>query len=111
MNGRQFQLSIDGDQATVNGNTYQVELTEGSAAPSAAPASGQGQLVHAEMPGKVIRVLATQGSRVNEGDPLLVLEAMKMEMQIASPVSGTVQSVDVSEGDQVAAGPTLITIG
>ncbi|MCH2664305.1 biotin/lipoyl-binding protein [bacterium] len=111
VNGRQFQLSIDGDQATVNGNTYQVELTEGSAAPSAAPASGQGQLVHAEMPGKVIRVLATQGSRVNEGDPLLVLEAMKMEMQIASPVSGTVQSVDVSEGDQVAAGATLITIG
>ena len=111
VNGRQFQLSLDGDHATVNGNTYQVELTEGSAAPSAAPASGQGQLVHAEMPGKVIRVLATQGSRVNEGDPLLVLEAMKMEMQIASPVSGTVQSVDVSEGDQVAAGATLITIG
>ena len=63
------------------------------------------------MPGKVIRILASPGSAVSEGDPLLVLEAMKMEMQIASPTSGTVQSVDVSEGEQVTAGATLLTIG
>ena len=103
-------MSIEGDRATVNGKTYQVGLQEISGAPSATPGE-QGQLVKAEVPGKVIRILAGPGSIVAEGDPLLVLEAMKMEMQITSPFAGTIQSVDVSEGDQVSAGATLLTIG
>jgi pyruvate carboxylase subunit B len=111
VDGKQFQLSIDGDRATVNGKTYQVGLQEGEASPATATAGGQGQPVSAEMPGKVIRILVGPGTAVSEGDPLLVLEAMKMEMQIASPTTGTVQSVDVSEGEQVAAGATLLTIG
>jgi pyruvate carboxylase subunit B len=110
VDGKQFQLSIEGDRATVNGKTYQVGLQEISGAPSATPGE-QGQLVKAEVPGKVIRILAGPGSIVAEGDPLLVLEAMKMEMQITSPFAGTIQSVDVSEGDQVSAGATLLTIG
>jgi len=108
--GQQFQLSIDGDSVTVNGKTYQVGLQSSGAAPMAA-AGGQGQPVKAELPGKVIRILTGPGSAVAVGDPLLVLEAMKMEMQIASPAAGTVQSVEVSEGEQVAAGVTLLTIG
>ena len=110
VDGKQFQLSIEGDRATVNAKTYQVGLQEISGAPSATPGE-QGQLVKAEVPGKVIRILAGPGSIVAEGDPLLVLEAMKMEMQITSPFAGTIQSVDVSEGDQVSAGATLLTIG
>jgi len=58
----------------------------------------------------VIKILTSAGSVVAEGAPLLVLEAMKMEMQIASPTAGTVQTVDVLEGEQVAAGVTLVTI-
>jgi pyruvate carboxylase subunit B len=108
--GQQFQLSIDRDSVTVNGKTYQVELQESTGAPVTAN-SGQGQPIKAELPGKVIRILTSPGSVVAEGDPLLVLEAMKMEMQIASPAAGTVQTVDVSEGEQVAAGVTLVTIG
>lgn len=110
VNGKAYQLSIDGDRATVNGKSYKVDLKEGDA-PAAATSDGEGAPVRAEMPGKVIRILTAAGNSVSEGDPLLVLEAMKMEMQIASPTSGTVQSVDVSEGEQVAAGATLITIG
>ncbi|HAA77122.1 TPA: biotin attachment protein [Candidatus Latescibacteria bacterium] len=111
VDGKSFQLSIDGDRATVNGKTYQVRLSDGETSAAAPSAGGAGQAVTAEMPGKVIRILASPGSAVSEGDPLLVLEAMKMEMQIASPTSGTVQSVDVSEGEQVTAGATLLTIG
>ena len=110
VDGREFQLSIDGDQATVDGQVFSVGLQESTGAPTAA-SGGQGQPVKAEMPGKVIRILMGQGSSVTEGETLLVLEAMKMEMQIASPVTGTVRSVDVSEGEQIAAGATLLTIG
>ncbi len=110
VDGREFQLSIDGDRATVDGQVFSVGLQESTGAPTAA-SGGQGQPVKAEMPGKVIRILMGQGSSVTEGETLLVLEAMKMEMQIASPVTGTVRSVDVSEGEQIAAGATLLTIG
>jgi pyruvate carboxylase subunit B len=107
---KQYQLSIDGDSVTVNGKTYQVGLSEGSAAPAAA-SGGQAQAVKAELPGKVIRILAGPGTEISEDEPVLVLEAMKMEMEITSPFAGTVQSVDVTEGEQVAAGVTLFTIG
>ncbi|MEE2753364.1 MAG: biotin/lipoyl-containing protein [Candidatus Latescibacterota bacterium] len=106
---QQFQLSIDGDSVTVNGSTYQVGLQESIISPVTANGS-QGQPVKAELPGKVIKILTSAGSVVAEGAPLLVLEAMKMEMQIASPTAGTVQTVDVLEGEQVAAGVTLVTI-
>jgi pyruvate carboxylase subunit B len=108
--GQQFQLSIDGDNVTVNGKVYQVGLQDSAGAVASAN-GGQGLPVKAELPGKVIRILTGPGCVVSEGDPLLVLEAMKMEMQIASPTAGTIQSVDVSEGEQVAARVTLVTIG
>ena len=63
------------------------------------------------MPGRVIRLVASEGSTVGEGDVLLVLEAMKMEMQITSPYAGTVQSIPVAQGDQVAGGDVLAVIG
>lgn len=110
VDGKAYKLTIDGSRAVVDGKSYQVDLQEG-AEDGGGSSSGEGQPVKAEMPGKVIRIIAAQGTTVGIGDPLLVLEAMKMEMQIASPAAGTIQSVDVSEGEQVPAGATLLTIG
>ena len=62
------------------------------------------------MPGKVVRVVANPGDSVNEGDPILVLEAMKMEMEVTAPVGGTIASVNVSAGDQVGTGDVLAAI-
>ena len=60
------------------------------------------------MPGKIAKVLVKAGQDVKEGDPVVVLEAMKMENELRSPSAGTVGSVLVAEGDQAEAGQLLI---
>ena len=64
--------------------------------------------VWAPMPGKIVRVLVRAGQEVKEGDPVVVLEAMKMENELRSPATGTVGSVHVAEGDQAERGQLLI---
>ena len=53
------------------------------------------------MPGKIIQILVAPGDRVKKGQPLAVLEAMKMEHTLAAPADSTVERVDVAAGDQV----------
>lgn len=60
------------------------------------------------MPGRVVKVLVSQGSSVKAGDPLLVVEAMKMENRVQAPIAGTVGIVYVKEGDEVNPDETLI---
>jgi propionyl-CoA carboxylase alpha chain len=62
------------------------------------------------MPGSVVRVEAAAGQRVSAGQPVLVLEAMKMEHQILAPADGLVAEVLVGPGDQVQAGDVLATV-
>ena len=64
----------------------------------------------APMPGTVIRVLAKEGERVAHRQPLLVLEAMKMETPLVSPYDATVKAVHVSEGERVAGGALLVEL-
>ncbi|MBI2207784.1 MAG: biotin/lipoyl-binding protein [Candidatus Rokubacteria bacterium] len=67
-------------------------------------------IVEAPAAGKVLRVLATAGASVAEGDRVCVLEALKMELPIVAPVSGTVKAVPVAAGQAVEAGDTLAVI-
>ena len=106
----------------VNGKSYTVEVAEGGqlssvqpaaapAAPAAAPAaSGSGQAVNAVLAGNIFKVNVAVGDVVSEGDPLLVVEAMKMETAVAAPKAGTISQVAVSEGDVVAVGDALVYI-
>jgi acetyl/propionyl-CoA carboxylase alpha subunit len=64
----------------------------------------------APMPGVVIRVLAGEGDRVEPRQPLVVLEAMKMETPLVSPYEGVVKRVHVAEGDRVAGGALLVEL-
>jgi len=102
----------------VNGKTFSVEVAESgqlselrAVAPAAAPAVGSGEAVKAVLAGNVFEVHVSPGDQVVEGQPLLVVEAMKMETAISAPKSGTVQEVYVSPGDVVAVGDPLVTIG
>jgi acetyl/propionyl-CoA carboxylase alpha subunit len=76
------------------------------------PAGGAGatSAVRAPMPGVVIRVLAGEGERVEPRQPLLVLEAMKMETPLVSPFEAVVRRVLVAEGDQVSGGAVLVEL-
>ena len=60
------------------------------------------------MPGKVIQLLARVGENVKKGQPLAVLEAMKMEHTLAAPADATVDAVDVAQGDQVNEGAVIV---
>ena len=60
------------------------------------------------MPGNVLRVLVTAGDAVTAGQPLVVVEAMKMEHQVLAPADGTVATVHVAPGEQVDTGQPLL---
>jgi biotin carboxyl carrier protein len=62
------------------------------------------------MPGTVIKVLVAEGDRVAARQPLVVLEAMKMETPLLSPYDATVRAVHVAEGDRVAGGTLLVEL-
>jgi len=112
VNGRDYRLAIDGNQATVNGVTYQVALKDDQAGGTATAAPvGQSSPVNAEMPGVVLRLLVAAGDSIQQGDALLVLEAMKMEVHINAPQAGTVAEILVAPGDQVTTGQILASIG
>ena len=64
----------------------------------------------APMPGTVLDVMVTVGQRVREGQPLMTMEAMKMESEVKSPAAGKISELHVSTGDTVQAGEPLLTI-
>jgi len=73
-------------------------------------AGGGESTVTAPMPGTVIRVLAGEGDTVRARQPLLVLEAMKMETPLVAPYEAVVRRIHVAEGDQVAGGALLVEL-
>ena len=72
--------------------------------------AGEQSTVTAPMPGTVIKVLVEPGARVAARQPLVVLEAMKMETPLVSPYDANVLAVHVAEGDRVAGGAVLVEL-
>jgi 3-methylcrotonyl-CoA carboxylase alpha subunit len=62
------------------------------------------------MPGRVVKLLVKAGARVAKGQPLLILEAMKMEHTITAPADGVVKEIHYGEGEQVLEGAQLLTL-
>jgi len=117
VNGQSYAVEVKGDKATVNGKSYDITVKDGatvtpssSAGSKVAQESADSIAIKAPMPGKVMRINAKVGEHINSGGILLVLEAMKMEVEIKSSISGTVSSIAVNIGDQVTAGQALASI-
>lgn len=115
VNGTRYAVELKGDTATVNGRRYDVKVADGvQSAP--APASDSVQesadstVIKAQMPGRIVKLAVAAGDIVKERDVLLIIEAMKMEVEIKAPVGGIVSSVSVKAGDQVRAGQDLASI-
>ena len=70
-----------------------------------------GGKVTVSMPGRVVKLLVAEGDAVEEGQPLLIVEAMKMENEVKAGRSGTVERIAVSEGESVEADATLMEVG
>ena len=115
---------------TVNGNVYDVTVEENTngapaaasapraaapaPAPAAKPAAAAGAAgsisITAGAAGKVVDVVAAPGAAVKKGDPVVVLEIMKMETPVVAPQDGTVASVEVAKGETVESGAVLATM-
>ncbi len=74
------------------------------------PKAGAGDVI-APIPGTVVKILVKEGDFVNEGDPIMILEAMKMESEINATYTGRVKSINVKEGDSVQEEQILLHIG
>ena len=103
--------SIDGI-SPVKANAAQVNTTVAANAAAPAPTTdAEGEDVPAPLAGNIFKVLVNKGDHVDEGDVLVIMEAMKMETEIRAPKSGTVQAVNIREGDAVNVGDSLFVIG
>lgn len=112
-------LEIDGRQHSVpffrtaesihfnfRGETWEAEI----ASPFQRKRREKQHSLGAPMPGSVMRIHVSVGDEVNKGQPLITLEAMKMEHQITAPHDGTVSSIDCAEGAMVQPGLDLISV-
>lgn len=100
-------------KVTIGGHEFDIELTDpkrlrGSTV-DAEHAGGAAEIKTA-MPGKVVRILVAAGDKVQKGDGVLVVEAMKMQNEMKSPKDGVVKEIRTSEGSTVNAGDVLAMI-
>lgn len=129
---RKFKISIDGkeylvemeeiSESSVPAATPITPTTENTRAasdqkqqsqtqtPSPAATASAANTMPAPMPGTILKVLVNVGDTVSENQPLMILEAMKMENEIVAGMAGTVSAIHVSSGQTVDAGDNLITI-
>jgi oxaloacetate decarboxylase alpha subunit len=109
----------------VDGKVYAVEVAQGgeltdiqvagkapqnNAPATSAPVSAAGEDVVAPLAGNVFKLLVRPGDSISEGDVIVIMEAMKMETEIRSTASGTIQDILVKEGDAVQSGQTMLTL-
>jgi biotin carboxyl carrier protein len=111
--GRQYRCVLDGDGVVIGGRRYGFEVED--------PRSLQGRRgagagtegprpVKAPMPGRVVRLLVEAGEDVEEGQGVVVIEAMKMQNELKSPKTGRVVRVGVVVGDTVGSGDVLVVV-
>lgn len=127
---RKFKIAIDGKEYLVEmeeiGGVQQpvqapiaaaptapvaAPAEQAAPAPAAAPVSvASGDAMTAPMPGTILRLLVNIGDEVKENQPLMILEAMKMENEVVANHAGKVAGIHVNQGQVVNAGDALITI-
>ena len=132
INGKDYAVTIGEAEGkmlsvNVNGADYQVELENAPVAAPAAPAqavapaaaaapaapaapAGAGEKVNSPLPGVIVEVCVKEGQAVKAGQKVAVLEAMKMENEIAAPADGTVTAIHVAKGDSVLEGANIVSI-
>ena len=118
IDGEEFDvdIEIEGDtyRATIEGQTFEFQIPDSKGSAPRKRGSGGGRkrsgTVSASMPGKVVTVEVRIGDSVNEGETILILEAMKMQNEVAAPISGTVTEVHCEDGMNVEANVPLVVI-
>ena len=117
VDGQSYEANInelaDGLDITIEGDSYNVGVVDErrrSLSRQAAVAASGTQVIAAQMPGKVVAILVEPGQAVEVGQWLLVLEAMKMENELKSPIAGHVKEITVAVGNTVESGQRLAVV-
>jgi len=115
VDGRSHEVGVtrrgQGFSVALAGDTFQVELRDGQRGVASTRSATSGPArVAAPMPGKVVRVLVGVGQPVAAGEPLVVIEAMKMENELKAPRAGRIGQIAAREGQAVEAGATLAVV-
>ncbi|MCG9707769.1 sodium-extruding oxaloacetate decarboxylase subunit alpha [Pseudoalteromonas shioyasakiensis] len=109
----QYSVKVDGKVYDVvvaqGGELKEVTLKDSELIPQSASASA-GETLNAPLAGNIFKVKVKPGQTVNEGDVVIIMEAMKMETEVRAVHSGTIAEVLVAEGDSVATGDALIAL-
>ena len=106
---RKFYISIDGMPEEVTFEALNEYVNDGGNTGGRKKATDPGH-VTAPLPGNVVEVLVKEGDKVEAGQALLVMEAMKMETELLANIAGTVKALHVKKADRVTPGETLIEI-
>nr|AIE91772.1 hypothetical protein [uncultured marine group II/III euryarchaeote AD1000_16_A02]AIF13241.1 Biotin carboxyl carrier protein [uncultured marine group II/III euryarchaeote KM3_60_H01]AIF16496.1 Biotin carboxyl carrier protein [uncultured marine group II/III euryarchaeote KM3_74_D01]AIF19077.1 Biotin carboxyl carrier protein [uncultured marine group II/III euryarchaeote KM3_85_D04]MBC8517470.1 biotin/lipoyl-binding protein [Euryarchaeota archaeon] len=119
INGEVFEVKLEPDgnswKATVEGETFNVEV-EGDTSQTITKPKRSGKkrkksgTVSSSIPGKVITVEVEVGQEVAEGDVVLILEAMKMQNEVAAPISGKITEINCKSGENIEANLPLVVI-
>ena len=102
VNGEKFSVQVAEGDADI-----QVTAVNGEALQTTAPTSEDGEDIKALLPGSVWKIVANPGQSVQEGDVILILESMKMEIDVIAPRGGVVQSINVATNDTVVEGQVV----
>tara|TARA_B110000008_G_C16923028_1_gene545542 strand:- start:997 stop:1404 length:408 start_codon:yes stop_codon:yes gene_type:complete len=118
VNGEEFEVELEQDGenwiATVQGERFEITVPDSGPAPKKRRSSGgkskKSGKVSANIPGKVVTVEVEIGQVVEEGQVVMILEAMKMQNEIQAPVGGTVTEIHCEEGQSIEANVPLLVI-
>lgn len=111
--GSSYGIKIENGKAIVDGVSYDYSIKDGisQTTPTQATSSGAATPVTAGLPGTVVKIVSPVGTQVSDGTTILIVEAMKMEVEIKSSVSGSVKEIKVKPGDSIVAGQELAIVG
>lgn len=96
-------------QVFYKGNLFEVEAISDRDS-SKAGVAGTGLEIMSPMPSRIVKILKEQGDEVDEDEPVVVVEAMKMESELKAPSTGKIKEIKVNEGDTVEEGAILVTL-
>jgi pyruvate carboxylase subunit B len=106
VNGEKFSVQIAEGDADI-----QVTAVNGESAQTSFPTSGDGEEIKALLPGNVWKIVANPGQTVEEGEVIMILESMKMEIDVVAPHGGVLTSINVATNDKVVEGQVVAVIG
>lgn len=117
VNGQKYHVRSEGNDTTfvIDGEVYIIDVKDGAeegvaSCSAAASNTNGGREIKAGLPGSIFKVLVNEGDKVKKGQPVIVIEAMKMEIEVTSPEDGVVSSIKVKQGDTIVNNQVLVTL-